>query len=538
MHERDEGVLALGIDVRRGLVQEVHGGVVQQRPRHGKALALAARQVASRLGHRRVQASGIAHETVQAAAGEGAPQLVVRGSGLRQKQVGANRALEQVAVERHGRDRLAQRGARYVAQVDAAQLHRALVGRVRAGEHAGQRRLARAALARHAHEAAGRRLEVHVSKHRALAVERVAYAAARNADMRRIDRARAVAPLRRVQDGEHPVGGGHAVHGRMEERPQRAQGQEELGRQEHEGERRAEPDRARRVLPQHHDDAHRRAAEGEQVHDGDGVQLHAQKAHGGAAEALGLVVHALVRPPVRLVDLEGGEALDVLEEPAAEIGVRAPVALHDALGDLLDGHDGRRDEGHAREQGHDRRQGQGRQAGEQGERGQHRVEELRQVRAEIALQLLDALHADLHGLPGGGMLAVRRPQAHELVVHLLAHGALGRLACSQAHALRERLACEARGDGQGGGAGQPSGGLGVSRTGHQPLHERSDEQEQRDVGQKADPLEHDVGRDELGGRRHEGEQSLVEHGCPRPLPHRCRAARLPRARLRTDRGRS
>lgn len=52
-------------------------------------------------------------------------------------------------------------------------------------------------------------------------------------------------------------------------------------------------------------------------------------------------------------------------------------------------------------------------------RGQHRVEELRQVRAEIALQLLDALHADLHGLPGGGMLAVRRPQAHELVVHLL-----------------------------------------------------------------------------------------------------------------------
>ena len=43
------------------------------------------------------------------------------------------------------------------------------------------------------------------------------------------------------------------------------------------------------------------------------------RAHGGLAEGLGLVVHELVPAAVGLVDLEGREALDALEEHGAEV---------------------------------------------------------------------------------------------------------------------------------------------------------------------------------------------------------------------------
>ena len=512
VHKLDDGALALGIDVRGGLVQQVHRSVVQQRSGHGQTLALAARQVAAGLGHGGIQAPGLAREAIKAAAGQHTPQFVVGRRGFRQREVRAQRSLEQVALERHGRDRLAQRGARDVAQVDPAHFNRATIGGIRPGQNAGERGLARSALPRHTDEAAGRSLEVDVLEHRPLAVERVAHAAARNISARRVHRARAVAVLRRVQNGEHLLGGGHAVHGRMEKRSQRAQRQKELGRQEHDGERGAECHGTFRILPEHHGNAHRGTAEREQVHDGDGVELHAQKAHGLAAESLGPAVHLLVRLLVGAVYLERGQSLDILEEHAAEVGVGTPVVAHGALGEFLHRHDGCGDERHAHDERRCRRQRDRRQAGEQRERGQHRVEQLRQVRAEVAFQLLGALHADLNGLARGDTLAIRRPQAHELVVHLLAHGALGNLACSQSHTLRERLARHAHDHGQRGENSEVRRRLHGDRIGEQRLQKRADHEEQGDIGKKGDPLEHDIGSDKLPRRRNEGEQAFVEHG--------------------------
>ena len=48
------------------------------------------------------------------------------------------------------------------------------------------------------------------------------------------------------------------------------------------------------------------------------------------------------------------------------------------------------------------------QHGKQRQRREHRIEELRQVRAEIGLQLVDALNRDLHDLGGLDLLIIRR----------------------------------------------------------------------------------------------------------------------------------
>ena len=160
-------------------------------------------------------------------------------------------------------------------------------------------------------------------------------------------------------------------------------------------------------------------------------------------------------------------------------GVRAPVALTDCHLRILDGYDGRRDEGaRTRAGGHGRRQGTGAPAGEQGERGQHRVEELRGT-SRMTLQLLDALHADAasrrrhaRGTTAPGARACRTPPGARRA--LAASLAARPMRCASVwHARRAAMARRRR---------RPAGRrFGVGRSGHQPLHERSDEQEQRDV---------------------------------------------------------
>ena len=149
---------------------------------------------------------------------------------------------------------------------------------------------------------------------------------------------------------------------------------------------------------------------------------------------------------VGAVDLQRGQALQVFQKRAAQIGVGAPVLAHHALGDLLNSHDGDGDKRHAHQQRHGCGQAQRRQAREQGHRRQHRIEQLRQILAEIAFQLLAAFDADLHRFAGGDMLGIRRPHAHQLVVHLATHGELRRHGRGQAHALRRRQARHAHHD--------------------------------------------------------------------------------------------
>ena len=169
---------------------------------------------------------------------------------------------------------------------------------------------------------------------------------------------------------------------------------------------------------------------------------------------LGLLVHAVVALGVGLVDLERGEALEVLEERVAQRSVLVPVAREDALGHLLDGHDDQRNERDADEKPH--RGGKARRChhAEERDRCEHRVEELRQVLAEVRLELLAALDGELHDLGGEDVLRVPGAKAQELLVYATTQRALHVLRRGEGLAGREprgRQACdEGRGQGERG----------------------------------------------------------------------------------------
>ena len=302
----------------------------------------------------------------------------------------------------------------------------------------------------------------------------------------------------------------------MEVRPQGAHGDEEVRRQEDDGECGEERHVARGVLHKRHDDADCGAAVGEDVHDGHRVQLHGEQLHGGAAELLGLGVHALVALGVGLVDFQRGEALQVLQKSAAQVGVGAPVLAHHAAGDLLNGDDGCGNERHAHEQSHGRRQAQRRQSAEQRDGGQKRVKQLRKILAEVAFQLLAALDADLHGFRRGNLFRVGRPHAHELVVDRAAHRLL-RGACRRlTRALGGREARDAHDDGCGGHARQAHLALGFGGAVYQLSDKQPDGDHHGDVRQQRDPLPRHAGGDVFESLRHHGRQTFAEHGSPSP----------------------
>ena len=99
------------------------------------------------------------------------------------------------------------------------------------------------------------------------------------------------------------------------------------------------------------------------VHHDDGVELHGEHLHGDGAEALRLLVHGLMTRGVSPVDLEGGEALEVLQEAVAQLGVLVPVLAQYVFGHLLHRHDGRGNQRHAEQQHGRRRHAHGRHHG-------------------------------------------------------------------------------------------------------------------------------------------------------------------------------
>ena len=214
---------------------------------------------------------------------------------------------------------------------------------------------------------------------------------------------------------------------------------------------------------------------------------------------------------VDAVDLERGEALQVLEERRAQIGVGVPVRAHRALRDLPHGDDGRGYERHAGQKRHGCRKAQRSETGEQGERRQDRIEQLGQVRTEVALQLLGALDAHLHGLARGHALGVRRTEAHELVVYELAHGALRGRSCRLAHALRKRQTANAHDDSRRSGHHEVRPRRGDVPTLDEGLHERPHEQHERYVRRERDPLERDACRYVLARFGHHARQPFAEH---------------------------
>ena len=255
--------------------------------------------------------------------------------------------------------------------------------------------------------------------------------------------------LGRIQNAKHAARGGHAVHGRVEQRSQAAHGQKELLRQKDDEEGRLKANLSRGELQCGYDNAERGAHIDDQVHNANGAQLHHQQAHGRCAETLGLGVDTLVPAAIGLVDLKGGETLHGLQEHAAQIDIAAPVLGTDLFGVAHDHHDGDGDDRNAGEQQRGRKtrlaheqykQRDGRQAGK---------EELRQVTAKVHLELRGALDAGLDGLGGGDGLGVGGAECGELIVDERAHAADG-LECG--------LVAGALGQVDGGGAHDDGGG--------------------------------------------------------------------------------
>ncbi len=522
--DADDGLLAFGIHVGSCLVEDVDGRVMQKRTGESQALTLPSGKVAALLGNRRVEPARCAHETVDAAACQSVPQRVIVGLRISHQQIRAHRAGKQVAGKRHHCHRAGNRGARGLAERHAAKGNRTRKARVAPAQDARKGGFPASRFAHDARERPDRRLEVNLRKHRALPVVGIRHVAAHHVSRRRIDHARALRGLRRIQDGEHLVRHGHAVHSGVEVRPQGTHGDEEVGRQEDDGECGEKRHVARGVLHKRHDDTDCGATIGEDVHDGHRVQLHGQKLHGGAAELLGLIVHALVALGIGLIDFQRGKALQVLQKRAAQIGVGAPVFAHHAAGNLLNGDDGRGDERHAHEQRHGRRQAQGRQAAEQRDGREQRVKQLRKVLAEVAFQLLAALDADLHGLGRGNLFGIGRSHAHELVVHRAAHRPLRGARRSLTRTLGSRKARDTHDDGRGGHARQANLAFHFGSAVHQLPDEQPDGDHHGDIRQQRDPLPRHAGGDIFESLRHHRRQTFAEHGSP--LLRDCTQSRL------------
>ena len=111
----------------------------------------------------------------------------------------------------------------------------------------------------------------------------------------------------------------------MEKRAELAHGDEKVRRQQDDEQRARKVDLPRAQPRCGHDDAERRAAVGDEVHDRDGVELHRKDLHRNLAELFGLDVHLIIFEGVGLIDFQGRQALQIFKKRVAERRVLPPV---------------------------------------------------------------------------------------------------------------------------------------------------------------------------------------------------------------------
>ena len=223
---------------------------------------------------------------------EGLPELVVPGIGPAHEEVVPHGALEQIALVADIGDVLHQAVLRNVPQLRAADGHRAGVAPVPAHKDGGNGGLAAARLAHQRDEFSLRDGQIDAVEDLPLRLVGKAQIPAGDAALRAGDAA--LLRLRQVQQAEDLVAGGHAVHGNVEKGAQLAHGDEKVRRQQDDEQRTRKVDFPCAKLRCGHDDAERRAAVGDKVHDGDGVELHGENLHGDFAELFGLRVHLVI----------------------------------------------------------------------------------------------------------------------------------------------------------------------------------------------------------------------------------------------------
>ena len=206
----------------------------------------------------------------------------------------------------------------------------------------------------------------------------------------------------------------------MEERAEQAQGQEEIRGEHNDKKRLRERYRAVCHLTYCDDNADRAARICDDIHDADGVQLHGEHLHCDASELLRLFVHLDILSLVRLINFESCESLNIFEERVAEIDIHSPVFAEQAFCYLLHRDYRKRNQRHADEKHERGFPADKREHRKERNRREHRKEELRQIFAEIKLELIDTLDKDLEHLGGRNFFMIRRAHAGKLFVHLFA----------------------------------------------------------------------------------------------------------------------
>ena len=111
----------------------------------------------------------------------------------------------------------------------------------------------------------------------------------------------------------------------MKEGAELSHGDKEIRRKENDEQTSRKSDMTAFVLRRRHDNAKRRTAVGDEIHDRDGVELHGQHLHGNLSEFLRLPVHLLIFEAVRLIDLQRGQPLQIFKESVAQRRVLSPV---------------------------------------------------------------------------------------------------------------------------------------------------------------------------------------------------------------------
>ena len=192
--------------------------------------------------------------------------------------------------------------------------------------------------------------------------------------------------------------------------------------------------------------------------------------------------------------------------------VLTPVFRQYLLGDLLHHHDGPGDQRHADQQ-HRRHLPAAAKAEQekQGNGGHEGIEELGYILAEVAFQLVHALHGLLHQLRRGHVLPVGGAQTQQLSVNLFPHHPLHRAGGQIAHPHRVPGGKEAQNhraqneqQGQRQVLQHPCAVI-------QPLHGQGDGHDHQHVQAQLQELQQDIAQDILFALRAHEHQSLVKH---------------------------
>ena len=477
LHERQHALLQLqlGLDVEvgRGLVEHEHAPrTVEQRAGERDALPLPARQRAAALAHERAQALGqLGHEPLEPHGAHRALNLLVGGVGTVERDVLAQRGMEEVRILRDVDHLALPRGLAQIVQPPARRENRARARRQKAAEDVRERALARAARADDADPLESAHGEGHVGKRLAVGIREphagqledgplaprgnLAPAPRHPASGSALHR-RAASPLAVLRRCDDPLYGRErvlSVERGVVVACELADGLEVLGHEHEHEQRREEGDRAVHQPEPQHDGHGGQRQRGDEVEHRSGQRGDAQRLHRGLAEALAHLEDALPVAFALAEQLERVDAAHRVDEVVGQPPVLVVLARGGRLRRLADQPHVEHDDRIHDEHDQARHPIDGQHAQKHHERHGDHAHDLRQHEAHVRLHLVDALEgqgghaARARLLHDARALLEHRPQ--KAVAQLLdarAGVAAKERVLGAAHALRAHEAGEEQGD--------------------------------------------------------------------------------------------